>query len=111
LLGSPPYDAPLAQLVDARTLGEYAAGRVPTATFAPWGDNLSGGLLRPRAELEDLYAGFGFDPERTTITYCLVGWRASVAWLTLTWLGFADARVYDGSWLEWGAGGFPIETD
>jgi thiosulfate/3-mercaptopyruvate sulfurtransferase len=111
LLGAPPYDAPLAQLVDARTAGEYAAGRIPTATFAPWGDNLSSGLLRPRAELEDLYAGFGFDPAGTTITYCLVGWRASVAWLTLTWLGFADARVYDGSWLEWGAGGFPIETD
>ncbi len=43
-------------------------------------------------------------------TYCLIGWRASVAWLALTWLGFDDVRVYDGSWLEWGAGGFPVET-
>ena len=41
-----------------------------------------------------------------------LGWRASVAWLTLAWIGFEDVRVYDGSWIEWGAGGaFPIETD
>ncbi len=41
---------------------------------------------------------------------CLAGWRAAPAWLALTWLGFEDVRVYDGSWLEWGAGGFPIEV-
>jgi DMSO/TMAO reductase YedYZ molybdopterin-dependent catalytic subunit len=35
---------------------------------------------------------------------------ASVTWLTLAWLGFDDVRNYDGSWTEWGAGGFPVET-
>lgn len=28
----------------------------------------------------------------------------------LTWLGFDDVRNYDGSWTEWGAGGYPVET-
>lgn len=109
-LGPPPYDAPLAQLVDARTSGEYTSGHIPSAVFEPWPQNLSAGLLKPRAALEDLYAGLGLDPTQTTVAYCLVGWRASVTWLTLVWLGFDDVRNYDGSWTEWGAGGFPVET-
>lgn len=109
-LGAPPYASPAFQLADARTLGEYTSGHVPTAVFAPWGDTLSGGLLRARDTLEDAYAALGLDPTRPTVAYCLVGWRASVAWLALTWLGWADVRVYDGSWLEWGAGGYPVET-
>ena len=108
-LGAPPYDMPLIGLVDARSPGEFAAGRIPSAVFRPWTANLAGGLLRPRSELEDEHAALGLAPGRTTVAYCLVGWRASVAWLTLHWLGFDDARVYDGSWLEWGSGGFPIE--
>ncbi len=109
-LGAPPYAAPLIDLVDARSNSEYTLGHVPTAVFSPWPTNLTAGKLKSRAELEALYTGLGLDPTRTTVTYCLVGWRASVSWLALHWLGFADARIYDGSWLEWGAGGFPVET-
>lgn len=108
-LGPPPYDTPAIQLADARSSAEYVAAHIPSATFAPWQDNLSAGLLKPRATLETLYDGLGFDPTRTTVTYCLVGWRASITWLTLRWLGYDDVRIYDGSWLEWGAGGFPVE--
>jgi thiosulfate/3-mercaptopyruvate sulfurtransferase len=108
-LGSPPYDMPAIHLVDARTSGEYATGHVPSAILQPWPTNLSSGALLPRADLEAIYDAQGFDPTRTTVTYCLVGWRASVSWLALRWLGFDDVRVYDGSWAEWGAGGFPIE--
>lgn len=109
-LGAPPYDMPAIRLVDARTPGEFGSGRIPSAMLRQWTANLSGGFLRPRSELEDEHAALGLDPGAPTVTYCLVGWRASVAWLTLHWLGFDDARVYDGSWLEWGAGGFPVET-
>lgn len=97
--------------MDARSPAEYEAGHIPSAVNVEWARNLSGGLLRSRLELNKLYADLGLDPRRTTVVYCTAGWRASVAWLTLTWLGFEDVPVYDGSWLEWGTGGhFPIEV-
>ena len=108
-IGSPPYDSPAIQLVDARSSGEYTAGHIPSAILQAWPSNLVVGHLKPRGDLEALYSGLGFDPTRTTVTYCLIGWRASVSWLALHWLGFDDARLYDGSWTEWGAGGFPVE--
>jgi thiosulfate/3-mercaptopyruvate sulfurtransferase len=111
-LGEPPYDAPAIQLVDARSPGEFEAGRIPTALNVQWTLNLESGVLLPREQLASFYAELGLDPTRTTVTYCLAGWRGSVAWLVLTWLGFEDVRVYDGSWLEWGSDDrFPIEVD
>ncbi len=109
-LGAAPYDDVEIQIVDARSPGEYDAGRIPGAVLKQWSRNLEGGFLLPRADIEALHAGL--DPKKTTVVYCLAGWRASFAWLTLAWLGFEDVRVYDGSWFEWGEGGrFPIETD
>lgn len=107
-LGDAPYEAPAIQLVDARSNGEYASGHIPSARSVNWTQNLNVGLLRPRAELEALYSGLA--PDRTTVTYCASGLRGSFAWLTLSALGFSDARLYDGSWNEWGAGGFPVEN-
>ena len=106
-LGEAPYDAPAIQLVDARSSSEYVGGHIPSARSVNWTQNLEGGLLRPRAELEALYSGLA--PDQTTVTYCASGLRGSFAWLTLTALGYSDARLYDGSWNEWGAGGFPVE--
>ncbi len=68
---------------------------------------LGGGFLRARSELEELYEDM--DRAETTVTYCATGQRGSFAWLTLTALGFEDVRLYDGSWNEWGRGGFPVE--
>jgi thiosulfate/3-mercaptopyruvate sulfurtransferase len=106
-LGDEPYDTPAIQLVDARSEGEYDAGRIPSARNVNWTRNLENGLLRSESELEALYEGM--DPAMTTVTYCVSGWRGSFAWLTLTALGYDDVRLYDGSWNEWGMGGFPVE--
>lgn len=108
-LGDAPYDMPSTQLVDARSLAEYEAGRIPTARHVQWTANLEAGLLRPVAEIEALYAGL--DPSAPTVTYCQTGWRGSFAWLTLTYIGYEDVRLYDGSWAEWGNGNgtFPVE--
>jgi 3-mercaptopyruvate sulfurtransferase SseA len=109
-LGAPPYDDSTIQLLDARSPAEYEAGRIPTAIHRRWTINLDDGLLLPRTELEELYSDL--DKTKTTVVYCLVGWRASFSWLVLESLGFEDVRVYDGSWLEWGPPSrFPIETD
>ena len=93
-LGEAPYDAPAIQLVDARSEGEYDSGRIPTARSVNWTRNLNSGLLRPESALETLYDGM--DPAKTTVTYCVTGWRGSFAWLTLTALGYEDVRLYDG---------------
>jgi len=106
-LGDEPYDMPTIQLVDARLQGEYDAGRIPSARNVNWTRNLDSGLLRSQSELEALYEGM--DPATTAVTYCVSGWRGSFAWLTLTALGYDDVRLYDGSWNEWGTGGFPVE--
>lgn len=106
-LGMAPYDMPAIQLVDARSDGEYAAGRIPSARSVTWTRNLDDGFLRPETELDALYDGM--DPATTTVAYCLVGWRGAFAWLTLTALGYDDVRLYDGSWNEWGNGEFPVE--
>lgn len=106
-LGEAPYDMPAIQLVDARSGGEYASGHIPSARGVDWNRNLEGGFLRPEAELEALYEGM--DPAKTTVTYCASGRRGSFAWLTLVALGYDDVRLYDGSWNEWGQGGFPVE--
>jgi thiosulfate/3-mercaptopyruvate sulfurtransferase len=106
-LGDPPYDMPAIQLVDARSEGEYASGRIPSARSVNWTLNLDSGFLRPTTDLEALYEGM--DPAKTTVAYCVSGRRGSFAWLTLTALGYDDVRLYDGSWKEWGNGEFPVE--
>jgi thiosulfate/3-mercaptopyruvate sulfurtransferase len=107
-LGDEPYDMPEIQLVDARSEGEYNSGHIPSARSVNWTRNLdSSGFLRSKADLGALYEGML--PAQTTVSYCVSGWRGSFAWMTLTALGFEDARLYDGSWNEWGTGGFPVE--
>jgi len=106
-LGNDPYEMPSIQLVDARSEGEYGGGRIPSALSLNWTSNLDGGFLRARSELEELYEDM--DRAETTVTYCATGQRGSFAWLTLIALGFEDVRLYDGSWNEWGRGGFPVE--
>ncbi|MBT8467695.1 MAG: sulfurtransferase [Deltaproteobacteria bacterium] len=106
-LGDAPYDMPAIQLVDARSEGEYGDGHIPSARSVNWTTNLDGGFLKSEPELRSLYEVL--DPSKTTVSYCLSGWRGSLAWLTLTALGFEDARLYDGSWNEWGNGDYPVE--
>lgn len=106
-IGDDPYDMPAIQLVDARSDSEYESGHIPTARSVNWTRNLESGFLRSEAELAALYEEL--DPTKTTASYCVTGLRGSFAWLSLTALGFDDARLYDGSWNEWGNGGFPVE--
>lgn len=106
-LGDAPYDMAAIQLVDARSASEYSMGRIPTARNVDWNLNHENGFMRPRSEVEALYEGL--DPAETTVTYCVTGLRGSFAWLSLTWLGYDDVRLYDGSWSEWGVGSFPVE--
>jgi thiosulfate/3-mercaptopyruvate sulfurtransferase len=94
-------DDPSMELVDARSDGEYTSGHIPGALSVDWTRNVSAGVLLGDAELRALYTTL--DPTATTVAYCQTGSRASVAYVVLRSLGFADVRLYDGSWAEWGS--------
>ncbi len=91
-------DDPQVVQIDARSDGEYQAGRIPGALSVDWNRNVDDGRLKSDDALFALYP----DPAgQTMITYCQTGSRASVAYVVLRKLGFADVRLYDGSWAEW----------
>jgi thiosulfate/3-mercaptopyruvate sulfurtransferase len=70
------------------------------------------GAFKNAAELRQLFQNRGVISERSVVTYCTIGNRASeVAFALRYLLGYPDARVYYGSWAEWGTrAGTPIET-
>jgi thiosulfate/3-mercaptopyruvate sulfurtransferase len=63
----------------------------------------SDGTFKNEAALRQLLQDRGVVPERSVVTYCTIGIRASEAALVLRYvLGYPDVRVYAGSWAEWG---------
>lgn len=81
-----------------------AAGHIPGARNLPYADLYrDDGTLKSPEELRALFAAAGIDPERPFIASCGSGVTANsllfAAWL----LGNRGARLYDGSWSEWGA--------
>ncbi len=86
---------------DVRTPEEFDDGHIPGAVNVNWTQNLDGaGRFRADADVRSLHG----DPDAPTlVVYCRTGSRASVSWALLRRAGFADVRLYDGSWAEWGA--------
>jgi thiosulfate/3-mercaptopyruvate sulfurtransferase len=106
-------------ILDVRTESEYRgerfwpsgsmeeggrAGHIPSATFIPVDGVLDErGAFRSAKELRQHFAGLDLAADEDVIPYCTIGGRASTAWFILTQLlGHEKARVYDGSWAEWG---------
>ncbi|NUC73801.1 sulfurtransferase [Haloterrigena sp. SYSU A558-1] len=106
-------------LVDVRSPEEYSGevlappglqetaqrgGHIPGASNISWAAVTNDdGTFKDYDELEELYAEEGIDGDETTVAYCRIGERSSVAWFALhELLGYDDAVNYDGSWTEWG---------
>ena len=88
-------------------------GHIPGAKNISWAAVTNDdGTFKTPEEIEELYADKGIDGDETTVAYCRIGERSSVAWFALhELLGYDDTVNYDGSWTEWGnLVGAPIET-
>ncbi len=88
--------------LDVRPAEQWLAGRIPGAKNRFWKEDVADGSLRPLADLRDELEAAGVSWERPVVVYCNSGHQASEAlWLLREALGHPDARLYQGSWLEW----------
>lgn len=100
-----------AALLDARSPSYFegrekaaeakAAGHIPGALSLDYvtAFDAATGALRPRAELEALFASVRGKP---VISYCNTGHTAALSWFVLAEVfGQTDAALYDGSMTDW----------
>ena len=98
-------------LLDARPHAHYTgevrahavrAGHIPGAINIVSLDGVTGESMtwKSKAELAEMYKALPKD--KTVIAYCHDGFRMSLAWLQLKWLGYKDVRLYNGGWGHWG---------
>jgi len=94
-------------LIDARTKEEYDGtvirgarrGHIPNAVNIDFSLNISeDGTLKDQKSLADLYK---IPKDAEVVTYCQGAYRAANSFLALKKLGFANVKVYLGSWGEW----------
>ena len=81
--------------------GRHAAGHIDGAQQLTWNSLVSAdGTFLPPDQLKARLEGAGVLPGRPVVAYCMVGMRASVVYFTSRYLGY-DARLYDGSIMDW----------
>jgi thiosulfate/3-mercaptopyruvate sulfurtransferase len=76
---------------------------MPGAHNVPHADIVENGRLASREKIAAAFKKAAVDMNKPVITSCGSGVSAVVLALALDALGKDDARVYDGSWAEWGA--------
>ena len=102
-------------LIDARSRRRFegsepdprpgvAPGHIPGARNLPFGDLYNAdGTFRSADEISALFAAAGLDPDAPFVASCGSGVTAASLIFAAHRLGNDDARLYDGSWSEWGA--------
>jgi thiosulfate/3-mercaptopyruvate sulfurtransferase len=78
------------------------SGHMPGSRSLPFGELVSDGALKPRNELEIIFQSYGVSAARPIVTTCGSGVTAAIISMALFEAGYTSARLYDGSWAEWG---------
>ncbi len=95
------------EIIGERKLDNVArGGHVPGAKFIEWSQitdfekQLS---FKDKKEMQKIFEKYGVTKDKTIYAYCHVGaGRSSHLVTALKMLGYEDAKVYTGSWDEWG---------
>jgi thiosulfate/3-mercaptopyruvate sulfurtransferase len=97
-------------ILDVRSAPEFngtevrakRAGHIPGAVNVEWTQAIHpDGTFRSTGELVALYQRVGVTQGEEAIIYCQLGHRAAHTYFVMRLLGYT-ARLYDGSWQEWG---------
>jgi thiosulfate/3-mercaptopyruvate sulfurtransferase len=98
-------------LIDTRSPAEFNAldnstlrvGRIPGAINVPYAMNLDKDTKK-MLSLEELALVYKDIPkDNTVILYCRRGCRTTYSFFALEWLGYKKIRIYEDSWVVWGA--------
>ncbi|SMD04841.1 thiosulfate/3-mercaptopyruvate sulfurtransferase [Fulvimarina manganoxydans] len=110
------------QIVDVRPAERFAgqaaeprpgvrAGHMPGAANLPFPLLGEDGKLKSPEALRRAMQEAGIDPQAPSVTSCGSGVTAAILNLAFETVGNRDAKLFDGSWTEWGsASDTPVET-
>lgn len=88
---------------------EMRGGHVPSSQNLPAASLVQEGKLLNQQQLQEKFSAVA-EPEQKLLLSCGSGITACILALGAEVAGYKKKAVYDGSWAEWGASDFPIET-
>ena len=95
------------EIIGERKMDNVArGGHIPGATFLEWkhiSDAKRGVAFKTAKEMAKVFKRYGITKDKTVYAYCQVGaGRGSEIITALEIMGYKHAKVYTGSWDEWG---------
>jgi thiosulfate/3-mercaptopyruvate sulfurtransferase len=100
-------------VLDARSPREYQAGHIPGAKLLTFQEVYADPRMqtfKSRDELVAMFSSAGAASGAPAVTYCQIGLRSSLLYFAGRLAGLDDVRNYVGSWSDWTARGFSVET-